>query len=318
MTSLVNIGMSIDLSHEWNNIINYCKYHKPDLIYVAIGCSQKRYEYGKHSPQECPPFVRHWTHIGLSSNTVCILIDPDLEDDPYVLMDLTEEELAHHRIITIRRNFNWKTEATFIDSMCEFALSAPNTYMIVQDYSGTELHKYYPLQRFGSALLQKVIFDVSYMDGGCWVDFDKVRLERDMVTGAFLQPPYMPLSRAISITTPDVIYFLAERRYYTLVSYVFGYYRHPDERVWCTPETVAFKMSEICASEAYGVPISVTKENLKLLAIRMVEDFAKTADAKLSSTEIAEMLDEPTEKVLPTTVSTLRPMINELVTSAGP
>jgi hypothetical protein len=152
------------------------------------------------------------------------------------------------------------------------------------------------------------------MDSGCWIDFDKIRLERD-TDGGFLQPPYMPLSSAIAIANPEVIRFLAERRYYTLVSYVFGYYRHPDERDWCTPETVAFKLRDMCAAEAYGFdsPVSVTKENLRVLASRMVEDFAHTAGAELTAAEIARMLDEPTEKVLPTATSTLRIMINEMV-----
>jgi hypothetical protein len=295
------------------------------MIYVGIGCSQKRHEYGKHSPQECPPYVRNQHR-----SAVCILIDPDLEDDLYVLRDLTDEELSRTRIITVRRNFYWKTpeDMAFIHSLCGLALHVPDTYLIVQDYSGEELRRHYPIQHFGPALLRKVIFDISYMGGGCWLDFDKVRLERD-TDGGFLQPPYMPLSSAIAIATPEVIRFLAERRYYTLVSYVFGYYRHPVEPCeehsqrppsadiepcdWCTPETVAFKLREICAAEAYGVPVLVTKENLRVLASRMVEDFANTAGAELTAAEIARMLDEPTEKVLPRATSILRIMINEMV-----
>ena len=311
----------------WNDILHYCEHHKPDVIYVGIGCSQKRHEYGKHTAQECPPFVRNFVSV---ATAVCILIDPDLEDDLYVLRDLTDEELSRTRIITVRRNFYWENpdDMSFIHSLCGIALRGPDTYLIVQDYSGEELRRHYPIQHFGPALLRKVVFDVSYMGGGCWLDFGKVRLERDM-DGGFLQPPYMPLSSAIAVASPEVIQFLAERRYYTLVSYVFGYYRRPVEpceehsqrppsadiepRDWCTPETVALKLREICAAEAYGVPVSVTKENLRVLASRMVEDFAHTAGAELTAAEIARMLDEPTEKVLPRATSTLRIMINEMV-----
>lgn len=308
-----------DMTAAWYDIYRFCKYHQPDLIYVAIGCSQKRHEYGKHSPQECPPFVRDWTVKIGGGLAVCILIDPDLEEDLYVLRDLTDAELARTKIITARRELRWSDPAdtAFIRGLCELAVTDPDIYMIVQDYSGEELRRHYPLQWFdGPTLLRKVAFDVAYMDGGCWLEFDKVRLERD-ADGGFLQPPYMPLSRAIAIASPDVIRFLAERRYYMLVSYVFGYYRHPAERDWCSADAVAFKFREIAATEAYGVPVSITKENLRVLAMRMVEDFAKTAGAELTEAEIAEMLDEPTEKVLPAAVSTLRGMINELV-SASP
>ncbi len=299
----------------WGDILRYCEYHRPDLIYVAIGCSQKRHAYGQHSPQECPPFVRGWqTRDGHPATSVCILIDPDLEDDLYVLMDLSDEELTRTRIITMRCEFNWKepVDIAFAHGLCQMVLYMPDTYLIIQDYSGAELRRHYPIDRYGPALLRKAVFDVGYMDGGCWLDFDTVRLERD-ADGGFLQPPYMPLSEAIAIASPEVIRFLAERRYYTLVSYVFGYYRHPAERDWCTPDAVAFKFREMCASEAYGVPVSVTKENLKLLGTRMMEDFAKTAGVEITGAEIADMLDEPTEKVLPAAVCTLRAMINEMM-----
>lgn len=304
----------------WGDILRYCDYHQPDLIYVAIGCSQKRHQYGQHSPQECPPFVRAWqTRDGHPAHVVCIFIDPDLEDDLYVLHDLTDEELTRTRIITMRCEFNWSEpiDAAFAHGLCHMVLHAPDMYLIIQDYSGQDLRRHYPIDRFGPALLDKAVFDVAYMEGGCWLDFDKVRLERDATTGAFLQPPYMPLSRAIAVASPEVIRFLAERRYYTLVSYVFGYYRHPAERDWCTPHDVVGKLREICAPAAYGVPVSVTKKNLRTLAVRMVEDFAKTAGATLSAAEIEEMIDEPTEKVLPAAVSTLRAMINDAVSVAS-
>ena len=308
----------------WDDTINYCEYHKPDLIYVAIGCSQKRYEYGKHSPQECPPFVRDWLSDSdsergseedrIGSKIICILIDPDLEDDPYVLMDLSPEEMKLTRVITVRREFHWSLpqDTVFIHALCSLAINVSNTYLIVQDYSGDDMRQHYPIDRFGPMLLRKVVFDVSFMDGGCWVDFDKVRLFRDE-DGAFLQPLYMPLTSAITIASPEVIHFIAERRYYALVSYVFNYYRHPGEREWYNQENVEIKLRDSCAAVAYGVPLLVTKENLHTLATRMIEDFARTAGAELTAAEIAHMMDEPTEKVL-NSLSTLRLMINELST----
>ena len=317
-----------DMTGGWYDIYRFCKYQQPDLIYVAIGCSQKRHEYGKHSPQECPPFVRDWiARVGESALAVCILIDPDLEEDLYVLRDLTDDELAHTKIITARRELCWSNldDKAFIRSLCDLAVNEPDTYLIVQDYSGEDIRRHYPLDWFDrSTLLRKVVFDVGFMEGGCWLDFDKVRLKRD-ADGGFLQPPYMPLSSAIAIASPElsisageaeVIRFLAERRYYMLVSYVFGYYRHPAERDWCNAEAVAQKFREIAATEAYGVPVSITKENLKLLATRMVEDFARTAGAEITAAEIADMLDEPTEKVLPAAVCTLRSIINEMVATS--
>jgi hypothetical protein len=302
-------------SSAWSDTIHYCQYHQPDLIYVAIGCSQKRHEYGKHSPQECPPFVRQWiTRTGAPAQSICILIDPDLEDDLYVFHDLSDEELAHTRIVTVRRKFYWANplDRDFIYALCELAIRASDTYLIVQDYSGEELRKYYPLghPRFSVPdLLSKVAFDVGFMDGGCWLDFDKVRLERDATTGGFLQPPYMRLRDMAAIATPEVLLFHAEQRYYTLLSYVWGFYRHPGERDWCSADAVAFKMGAL--PHVYGVSVSVDPANLKALATHLLEDFAQTAGAELTPAEIATMLDEATEKALPSALSTLKLLITE-------
>ncbi len=335
-TNMAALALSATMTVDWSDTVRYCQYHRPDLIYVAIGCSQKRHAhpletrmrelsssageaaYGKHSPQECPPFVRQWvTRSGAPARSVCILIDPDLEDDLYAFYDLTAEELARTRFITVRRNFNWVSEAStadrdFIHALCDLAIHAPDTYLIVQDYSGEELRRYYPLghPRFSAPdLLAKVAFDVGFMDGGCWLDFDKVRLERDATTGGFLQPPYMRLREMAAIATPDVLLFHAEQRYYTLLSYVWGFYRHPGERDWCSADAVQAKMGAL--PYVYGTPNTIDAPNLKALATHMLDDFAQTAGAELTPAEIATMLDEATEKALPSALSTLKLLITE-------
>lgn len=314
-TNMASLGISTPAAAataDWSDIIRYCEYHRPDLIYVAIGCSQKRHPYGKHSPQECPPFVRQWeTRSGAPAMSICILIDPDLEDDLYVLRDLSDEELSRTKIITVYRNFFWANlrDREFIHALCDLAIKAPDTYLIVQDYSGEDIRRYYPYgnPRFSSDLLSKVAFDVGFMDGGCWLDFDKVRLERDATTGGFLQPPYMRLCDMGAIATPEVLLFHTEQRYYTLVSYVFGFYRHPGERDWCSADAVRLKLMQI--AHVYGVPVSADAANLKALTSHMLEDFARAAGAELSVAEITDMLDEPTEKVLPAAASTLKLLI---------
>jgi hypothetical protein len=293
------------MATSWQNIIHTCEHHAPDIIYVAIGCSQKRHEYGKHSPQECPPFVRQWVSAtGAPARSICILIDPDLEDDLYVLFDLTDEELSRTRILTVRQEFHWSTsdvDRNFINSLCELALRSPNTYLIVQDYSGEDICRHYPIDMFGPSLIGKVVFDVRFANGGCWIDFDKIHLERDAETGAFLQPPFLPLAVAAPIAAPDTLQYILDQRFYTLVSCVFRYYKHPD------PGSILnAKIKTV--SVAYGVPVSV---DLRVLAEIMIDDFATAAGVELSGVDITHMLDEPTEKVLPAAMSTLKLMITQ-------
>lgn len=292
---------------DWQDIIHNCQHHVPDIIYVAIGCSQKRYTYGKHSPQECPPFVRQWVSTtGETARSICILIDPDLEDDPYVLFDLTSEELSRTRILTVRQEFHWDSDGdiNFINTLCALAIRTPNTYLIVQDYSGENIQRHYPIDMFGQPLINKVIFDVSFASGGCWIDFDKIRLERDVETGAFLQPPFLPLAVATQIADPDTLQYMLDQRFYTLLNYVFRYYKHPDSSL---QDILYAKVKTV--SVAYSVPVSV---DLRYLAEVMIADFAATAGAELSRVDIAHMLDEPTEKVLPVAMSTLKLIITQM------
>lgn len=144
---------------------------KPALVYLGIGCARAPL-------QQYPPFLKKF-----GGRQVCILIDPDLEES------FTHETPDTVTFVYLRRYFDWATEGEFIKELCQL----PGAQLIVQDYSGTDISTYYPLQDMGPSILRKVVFDVTYGSGGCYMDFATVHILRT-VDGGFINPLYEPLT----------------------------------------------------------------------------------------------------------------------------
>lgn len=203
-----------------------------DLVYIAIGCSQKWYRPAltdQHcgvndgvitpryqqtgaagSAQEYPPFVAEWP-----GRKLCILIDPELEESPVGIVQaggaaaaladavpLTLEFMKGRPSVTfvaLRRNFRWYPTdegyaecKMFLDCLIQPCLAPAGPHMIVQDYSGTDIRQFFPIKDYGHPLMAKVLFDITGGDAGCFVDFSKFRVVRDPA-GHFVQPAYTPL-----------------------------------------------------------------------------------------------------------------------------
>jgi len=195
-------------------IVSHCKDTKPAIIYLGVGCA--------NAPlQQYPPFLKDF-----KTPQVCILIDPRLE-----------EELVHERpegvtFFHLRRFFDWENESDFIATLCE-------EQMIAQDYTGDDIRKYYPLQRFGPPLLKKVLFDVAYSDGACYLDHSAVQIfYKD---GGFVNPIHEPLVSMYPYIPKELIQRIAKERNNAIYN-VFALYNiqrgREEAQAWCTPETI--------------------------------------------------------------------------------
>ena len=197
-----------------NQIVSYCKAAKPAIVYLGVGCA--------NAPlQQYPPFLKDF-----EKPQICILIDPRLEEE------LTHERPDGVTFFHLRRNFDWTAEAEFVATLCE-------GQMIAQDYTGDDIRKYYPLQRFGPPLLKKVLFDVTYSDGGCFLDVNAVQIfHKD---GGFVNPIHEPLASTHAYIPKELVQQIAKERN-VAIQFVFALYSiekgREEPRDWCTPANI--------------------------------------------------------------------------------
>lgn len=299
------------------------------LIYVAIGCSQAHYPPTGGSPQQFPPFVA--AHAG---HKICIWIDPGLEAEPrgfqnaglaaQALPDSTIADVGFATFIPLRSNFawpnHWGTPAVvgpctqFIDNLCTLCVRpGGSASMIVQDYSGTDIRPFYPLERFGPALLPKVLFDVTYNDGGCFVDFAKVRILHNSA-GAFMQPTYSPMwSLAAAPNSAPVIEAEMADRYNILINYVWRLYKiqtgREVPRDWCTPDVVAERARRLYL--AYSIPLgSTSTETLYRLLAEGISDFCAAVGHYQTNAETDSLINGDND-TLPNALKLLRTVASE-------
>ena len=260
-----------------DEIVDYCKEVNPRVIYLSIGCSQAEYPVGdrRGSPQGYPPVI-----AALGGRQICILVDPYLENPPRCssLTSPTSHTMIHEQMgqvtfITLRRNFDWAgADRSFVNDLCAHVI-AQNTRLIAQDYSGSFIHNYYPLSIFGPPLLRCVLFDFTYMDGGCFVDLDKVRiLMRE--DGSFVQPHFEPIHQILPYCSHDQRTFIVKDRHeilYCLVKRLHKIQSGAEEpRDWCTAEYVFNKMKQLCA--VYKTNHSTMQEDLEALMVEYMID----------------------------------------------
>lgn len=266
----------------YNQLFNAC-YETPlgkgDLIYVAIGCSQKWYQQtgAQGTPQEYPPFVAEW--IG---RKLCILIDPELEEEPVGItqaggapaklpdyMPLTLEHVRRPAItfVAARARFEWRADneghdacMTFLHGLLQRALQPEGPHMIVQDYSGIDIRPLYPVERYGHQLFSKVLFDITGGDAGCFVDFSKFRVVRDHA-GHFVQPAYTPLWKLRALRLGKAYEDQIRERYSLGLDAAARCWRaqngHDEARDWYAPAIVAPRIRPLLYT--YGVdPVLAT------------------------------------------------------------
>lgn len=245
-----------------------------DLIYVAIGCSQKWYQQSgaQGSAQEYPPFVESWP-----GRKLCILIDPELEDEPDGItraggaaarldnaVSLTLEFANRNpsvNFVVLRKHFQWRDEGAqeccaFLNSLIQRCLRPSGPRMIVQDYTGTDIRPYYPLEIFGHAMLPRVLFDITGGDPGCFVDFSKYQLIRD-TNGHFIQQQLTPLWKLKAHGVRGKAFEdLVFQRYSLALDSAARCWRaqngHDEARDWYAPSLVAERIRPLLY--AYGIP----------------------------------------------------------------
>ena len=272
-----------------DDILTRVREEAPDLIYVAVGCAHS-------AEQQCPPQVRNWPGLKL-----CILIDPILESPPLVAG--ASDDIV---VIPLYRNFDWKAPADydFIRALC----CCTNAHMIVQDYTGHDIYPYYP----GPEFTKRVLFDMTYRDGGCYVDFAAIQILRDE-RGDFIQPHFATLVELArlpaTIRKPEV---MARRA--ALINYIHYYYRMkthgypPDD--WLT--TVEQQLKPLVGQFAliYGTPTALTLENMRALIVRTIQDLSAATSVEIPPTDLAQLIETPERNVFGNAIGTLCNLLN--------
>ena len=294
-----------------------------DLIYVAIGCSQKWYQATdarKGSPQEYPPFVADWP-----GRKLCILIDPELENEPVgiteaggtsaTLDDCVPLTLAFDNgkptvtFVALRQYFHWNNHAgcdpadcrAFLNALIQRALPRPAPYMIVQDYSGPDIRRYYPLERFGVGMMGKVLFDITGGDPGCFVDFSKYHILRDSA-GHFIQPHYTPLWKLkgrgiVGKAFTDLVL----QRYNLALDSAARCWRaqngHDIPRDWYAPSIVAGRIRSLLFTYGTSHRFAVAPNGDPLIPFEVAEelifDLCATVGHYMSHTEVYALMTGP-------------------------
>jgi hypothetical protein len=280
-------------------IVSYCQYFKPHLIYIAIGCSQTFHDPGSDmaSPQGYPPFLRT-----MGTRQLCILIDPLLEDPPRPCVPQEPGQqliqVGSTHFIPVRRYFEWasKEDSAFIEALCAYTMENTRTRrMIVQDYSGAEIQRYYPLQQFGPELIRNVLFDFTYRDGGCFVDLSKVNIVFCEDSFSFLQPLYERLTYVIQRITPEQRSFILKSRHNIFYSYVKRLHKIQagveEPRDWCTRDIVLAAMAPFC--QIYITPHCTTQDALEELLIAYLTDLCCATETQMTQEDLLACVRDP-------------------------
>jgi hypothetical protein len=272
---------------------------KPALIYLAIGCAS-------NPLQQCPPFVSSWP-----GPRVCILIDPLLESPPNYFAKSAEYTngptvIGDTTFFIERRRFEmpsspgidpkWMKDPSisaadmnFLYSLCN--LAGPNMKFICQDYTGAFITEVYP-QDPSKKILDNVLFDVTYNDGGCFIDFEKVVILTNP-DGSFLHPEFEPLANLLR--NPTLLSALRNKRKSPLCYFIHRLYTVligiKEPREWCSPEAVVRHMKPLC--QIYKTPLVADKVNIKALLKAALLDFCAAAHQYMSESDMDELIEKP-------------------------
>jgi len=279
-----------------HEILDFCIRENPDIIFMAIGCSMAHWPVG-HShdtPQGHPPPVK-----ALGGRQLCILVDPMLENPPRCT-GLTEPTLepiirtSEGTYITLRRYFDWEHgDKPLIDGLCQLAIST-KTRLIVQDYAGHIINQHYPLASAGKALLKKVLFDFTYQDGGCFIDFSKVRI-LTRPDGSFVQPFYEPIAAVSQYLEPGQREFILRNRNNTLHCYVKRLHNvqsgTEEYRDWCTPK-ILYDMTGILTL-IYKTPHATDNPALEKLMTAYLHDLCQAVGDSMTAEDALALVKRP-------------------------
>jgi len=213
----------------------YIEEDSPVLIYVAIGCSLEGYPPNEHPPQQYPPYLNEF-----KSPKICVLIDPRLETPAR----LFEDKSDNVTVLPIRKEYHHTSEygkdtSWFLKNLAKHCIKK-HIYLIVQEFTGADIHQYYPYEH-GREALNYIMYDPTYGDGGCYLDLSATKIYRN-AEGHFIQPMYTQLHQ-LSTLVPDKLFKTQYKaRVYPILHIMLRFYRilrNIDEpRDWCTKELV--------------------------------------------------------------------------------
>jgi hypothetical protein len=278
----------------------------PDYIYLAIGCSQKWHTPATRQPQQYPPQI-----AALPGRKFCILIDPELEAPPTAVQLLDPNADPNDSVyvvdpnltfVVIRRMFDWP-EYTLMRRLYE---QCQRSRLIVQDYTGEIIDRHYPRNR---ALLGRVLFDFTYNDGGCFIDFDTVRiLQRP--NGDFIQPHYEPIAATHTEMTPAQCKTTVKVLTDTMYNYVQRLYRiqagTEPYRDWCTTPVVERYAARFFF--VYNIPPATDNATLERLMLAVFADLSTAVGDVMVESEALAIIRNP-DKSYETALRILRDIL---------
>lgn len=306
------------MSQTYTDILTYCKETTPSLIYLSVGCAQGHHTKAKASPQQYPPFVEEWV-----GNKICILIDPELERPPYCFSDLgiSNDRLAETvvdvpgiRFYCLRQRFEtadppsvnsqyrtpthiFESHMSFLYSLCDLAYTS-KTKFIYQDYTGRIINYLYPISRYENPerLKANVLFDVTYNEGGCFIDFNEVKIMKKP-NGDFLHPEREVLANLRS--HPGLLKIYAKKRRTILGSYIHWYYQillgNKPARDWCTEATILPHMKSLC--EIYKTQFSADMASVYALLKTALFDYCAATEHYLTEANADEIIQKPDQYI---------------------
>ena len=287
-----------------------CDKRRPQTIYLAIGCANS-------AIQQFPPF------LASSRNTsqLCIWVDPCLEDVPEGLaltelspVPLSECEVLegpHTQCVVLRKHFYWKAGDSsiwtdFMNMLYTYTAKNPTSpQLIVQDYSGVNFARFYSsqIQAYDRChFLSHVLFDVTYNEGGCYVDFDKVCILRYPGSGAFFQPAYETLGsihqwvKKGGTNGSEHLQCELDKRMRYMKHSIYRLYRtlegREEARDFYSPDSVCTRCSHLFVM--YNLPPAVTELCVvRRLLIAFFHDLASIVEYTQSEEETQTLLDGP-------------------------
>jgi hypothetical protein len=296
---------------DYQRILRYCKKELPHVIYVSIGCALDWNQDPQQIQQQYPVVLDTFP-----GTRVCILIDPSLEYPPKVtrsdpaLTSLPIPPPAYDTrpstpivkdgviFFPVYRAFEFTNpqDSEFLHTLCSLCVETHGaTKLIVQDYTGRDIRPHYPTDIFGDAIRPWILYDMTYRDSGCYVDFSTVHVLRDH-DGNFVHPDCLSLRqiRQIAPARPRIVRDEIKRRTDIVCNYLYRRYAvqagYKEPADWCSPANVMIHLRQL--TPAYGLPNILTQTNLKSLILVCLQDVGDIMDKEVSAESVYDLLDK--------------------------
>ena len=142
-----------------------------------------------------------------------------------------------------------------------------------------------------------MLFDVTYRDGGCFIDLDAVRILRHR-DGSFVQPKYDPIVVIRPyVSATQFRYVLRERRT-DITNYVRRFHRistgAEEVRDWCTEDIVARHMQALC--HTYRIAAEPTLSNMEQLMSAYLFDLCTAIGDRVTEEAAIGLIRSPTKE----------------------